>query len=173
MKEYGYHVFKGISAAAGMGLGNWGGGSLGTVVGGALGGPLGALIGGIIGGIVGGIIGTECGRKAFDALFEDKFGIEVEQAKQATLIKDALLLFGYVSVDDIDNEKIFNKKELQKRYRERAKIYHPDKPTGSHESFHTLNASLGCLLSLLQKDGKVRKSAVKNVKEIQKAISWH
>ena len=172
-KEYGYHISKGIAAAVGMGLGNWGGGSLGTVVGGVLGGPLGAFILGIIGGVVGGIIGTETGRKTFDALFEDKFGIEVEQAQQATLIKDALLLFGYANVDVIDNEEIFNKKKLEKKYRELAKMYHPDTKTGSHALFHTLNASLGCLLSLLQEDGKVKKSAVKNVKEIQKGISWH
>lgn len=171
-KEYGYHVFKGVSASVGMGLGNWGGGSLGATVGAAF-GPLGAVIGGIIGGIAGGLLGAHVGRETFDQTFGSLFDVDEEQNNRARLIEKALSLFGYAGADDMENEEIFNVKEIKKRYRKLAKQYHPDKNKNSPESvakMHTINASLGCLLSVLQ--SKDKKQVVKRVQEIQKAITW-
>eukprot|EP01084_Bolivina_argentea_P068889 125392_1 len=171
-KEWAYHVMKGIASSGGMGLGNWSGGGAGIAIG-SIGGPLGAFIGGLVGQILGGFLGAKCGRAAFDKVWEDEFGIKKDQAVRAQLMKEALLLFGYVSIDDIEDEKNFTEKEISKRYRKLSKQYHPDKNHGTKESyakFHTINASLGCLLSILKQ--KNRKKIVKELKEIQKAIKW-
>ena len=162
--EYGYHLAKGWTAAGCLYGGNVIGGAIGAAVG-SLGGPLGAFIGKIIGGMIGGWITTKLGRSAFDKLFDN----DEKQIKRATLIKEALLLFGYASVDDLQNEYIFNERELKKRYKKLAKQYHPDKG-GSADTFHTVTASFGCLVSLVRK--KDKSGAIKKVKEIQKAITW-
>eukprot|EP00486_Rosalina_sp_Unknown_P006645 CAMPEP_0201571508 /NCGR_PEP_ID=MMETSP0190_2-20130828/14326_1 /ASSEMBLY_ACC=CAM_ASM_000263 /TAXON_ID=37353 /ORGANISM="Rosalina sp." /LENGTH=251 /DNA_ID=CAMNT_0047996245 /DNA_START=211 /DNA_END=962 /DNA_ORIENTATION=+ len=136
--EFGYHLSKGWVAAAGLYGGNLIGGTIGATAGAVIGGPLGAMIGKILGGIVGGLIGAKLSRSGFDALFKDAFGADKEQAKRATLIKDALSLFGYAGgADDLNNENIFNEKELKRRYKNLAKIYHPDKG-GSAESFYNV-----------------------------------
>eukprot|EP01084_Bolivina_argentea_P050876 93581_1 len=171
-EEYAYHLAKGFSAAAGMGLGNWIGGSIGQAIG-TIGGPIGIVLGGLIGGALGGLFGSMCGRAAFNKVWKEDFTVKQKQTARATLIREALLLFGYVSVNDIENVDIFNERELKKRYRRLAKQYHPDKNDGSvqsHTNFHTVNASLGCLLSLLKK--KSTEDAIKQVKEIQRAIVW-
>jgi len=171
-KEYGYHVFKGASSAIGMGIGNWTGGGLGAALGSVF-GPLGAVIGGIIGGIAGGVVGAHAGRETFDQTFKHLFDIDEEQHIRARLIERALLLFGYAGADDMDNEDIFNVNEIKKRYKDLARRYHPDKNENTPESvakMQTINASLGCLLSVLR--SKDRRTVIKRVQEIQKAIQW-
>jgi len=170
-KEFAFHVAKSVTASVGMGLGNWGGGTAGAFVGSFL-GPFGTLIGGLVGGIAGGLIGAKMSKSAFDKLFGDLFGGDKEQAKRSALIKDALLMFDY-PLSALENEQIFNKCELAKRYRRKAKKYHPDRngnSAQSHSDFHTLNAAYGCLLALVQKKNK--KEVIKQVKEIQLAITW-
>eukprot|EP01084_Bolivina_argentea_P024794 46157_1 len=154
-KEYGYHIAKGLAASGGMFLGNWSGVVIGATIG-ALGGPIGAIIGGVVGGIIGGIIGAKCAKSAFEKIWSDDF-IHDEQKQRAETIKKALALFGTLDIHDINDKTKFNEARLKKKFRELARIYHPDKNGGSPEShaqFAEISAALGVLLALLEKKNK-------------------
>eukprot|EP01083_Nonionella_stella_P304192 1056089_1 len=170
LDEYKYHIKRGLSASAGMGIGNWGGTVAGATLG-SIGGPIGAIIGGILGGLLGGILGAKAGRKLFENHSPDDF-IYREQRRRDEENRAALRLFGWLDVNVIADPEKFNEKEIQKRYRRLAKQYHPDRNGGtpeSHANFHTLNASLGCLMALLAKKNK--KEVIKKMRQIP-AISY-
>eukprot|EP01084_Bolivina_argentea_P172647 299062_1 len=169
-KEYKYNIKRGLTASLGMGLGNWGGTVIGATLG-SIGGPIGAIIGGILGGIIGGLVGAKAGRSAFEHFSPDDF-IYTEQKKKEEDTRAALRLFGWMDINVINDEKRFNENTIRKEYRRLAKQYHPDRNGGtpeSHANFHTLNASLGCLLALVRKKNK--KEIIKILQTIP-AISY-
>eukprot|EP01084_Bolivina_argentea_P170546 295523_1 len=171
LKEYVYHVTKGLSASIGMGVGNWMGTTVGITIGTIMGGPIGGIIGGIVCGLFGGIAGVKTGRWVFDQVWSDDF-IRNKQNGREQMIRDSLKLFGILDIKDIENREIFNQRELKKTYRSLAKRYHPDKNGGtpeSHAKFHEINAALGVLLSILQRKNK--KKLIKKLTEIR-AIKW-
>ena len=166
-KEYGYHVAKGLTTALGAGVGLWAGAKAGAALGTLIGGPIGTLLGGIIGGMV----GAYAARKTYEYVIPDDF-IQSEQIGRERMIRDSLKLFGFTSVNDVKNSKIFNERELKKQYHTLAKRYHPDKNGGTpenHQKFQEITAAYGVLLSLLQRGDK--KGAVNQMKEIR-AIKW-
>jgi len=165
-QEYKYHLGKGLSASLGMAAGNWTGTMAGAAVGSLL-GPIGTFIGGIIGGIIGGALGSYAGRKLHGKWVSDEAVFQAQKGREE-FIRDALRLFGWINTDVIKDESKFNENAIRKKYRELAKQYHPDKNGGtlqSHADFHTLNASLGCLLSLLNK--KDKKSTAQQLKQVR------
>eukprot|EP01083_Nonionella_stella_P087154 242324_1 len=169
-KEYGYHMAKGWTTAAGCSLGGWGGATAGAAIG-VIGGPIGMIIGAVIGGIVGGLCGAKLSRDVFEKIFPgDKF--DNEQIGRREMIMDSLKLFGFTRIEDIENTKIFNAVKLKEIYRGLARRYHPDRNEGSEDStkkFQEINAALGVLLCLLEK--KDKGYVVEKMKQI-KAIKW-
>eukprot|EP01083_Nonionella_stella_P289163 984094_1 len=169
-KEYGYHMAKGWTTAAGCSLGGWGGATAGAALGG-IGGPIGMIIGAVIGGIVGGLCGAKLSRDVFEKIFPgDKF--DNEQIGRREMIMDSLKLFGFTRIEDIENTKIFNAVKLKEIYRGLARRYHPERNKGSDESkhkFQEINAALGVLLQLL--NTKDKGYVIKRMTQI-KAIKW-
>eukprot|EP01084_Bolivina_argentea_P181112 312838_1 len=171
LKELAYHISKGFVASASMGLCNWGGTAVGATIGTLVGGPVGTIIGGIVGGLISGVIGAKIGRCIFDQIWPEDFLLD-DQRERNAMIKKALNLFGILNFEDMKNHQIFNQKRLEKKYKELAKIYHPDKNGGSPEShakFAEIGVSLGILLSLLEKNDK--RKVVKRLTEV-KEIAW-
>eukprot|EP01084_Bolivina_argentea_P305923 528532_1 len=178
-KEYAYHISKSLSTSVGTFAGNYVGMTAGITVGTVIGGPIGSVFAAIIGGFAGGMTGAAGGKYMFDKVWSDDFILDTQTAKEQ-IIEDALKLFGIVDIKDIENEKIFNMKEIKKAYRALAKKYHPDKNNNSKDSyqkFQEVNAALGVLVSLFENKNKAR--VVQNFTEMResnnakiKKIKW-
>eukprot|EP01083_Nonionella_stella_P087153 242323_1 len=169
-KEYGYHMAKGWTTAAGCSLGGWGGAAAGAAIG-VVGGPIGVIIGAVIGAIAGGLLGAKLSRSAFELCFPgDQF--DNEQIGRREMIMDSLKLFGFTEIKDIEDPDIFNEVEVKRTYRELARRYHPDRNEGSAAStqkFQEINAAFGVLLQLL--NTKDKGYVIKRMTQI-KAIKW-
>eukprot|EP01083_Nonionella_stella_P087155 242327_1 len=126
---------------------------------------IGVIIDAVICGIAGGLLGAHLSRSAFDQFDNEQIG-------RRQMIMDSLKLFGFSSIEDIENPQIFNAVESKKIYRTLARRYHPERNKGSDESkhkFQEINAALGVLLQLL--NTKDKGYVIKRMTQI-KAIKW-
>ena len=108
------------------------GGALVGAAGGALvGAPLGP-VGIAIGGVVGGIIGGTLGKNFIQKLTKELFDLPKTEALEKA--------YNFMGLNHKDsNEKV------NARYRELARIYHPDKEGGSEEEFLNLCACVAII----------------------------
>ena len=104
------------------------GGAGGSAVGGAIGTALMPGTGTVVGSVVGGV----CGSISFGKLVNDKFedwwrGYKITYVKDnKEILNLSLEYFGYQAKDFNDSD-IINMETVTMRYKERCKVYHPDK----------------------------------------------
>jgi hypothetical protein len=157
-KRCGRNVVGGLGVCMGSSYGMVFGKTLGLLIG----GPVGMAVGAAIGGAVGGCIGHSVTCNAFDLLFgEDearkeerqeaweKLISKKEKEKYAEMIAKALSHFSF-SAEQINNARVFNKKELKKRYFQRAKECHPDMTGDDGARFIDLSTKYGLLLGIIE-----------------------
>ena len=109
-----------------------GGALAGAAGGAAAGGAVGGPIGGAIGGVIGGIIGAVAADYLIQKLTEELFDLPKTEA-----LEEAYKFMGLHRNDS--NEKV------NARYKELARIYHPDKEGGSEEKFCKLSACVAII----------------------------
>lgn len=144
---------------------NIGGTVVGAFIGTCIAPGIGTKIGGVLGGIIGSILMSRAAKNEMEkfAWFNDKKEREI----QTQLIKEALDVFGF-KWKDIKHPKKFNEQTIARKYRARAKEFHPDRPGCDADQFLKLNNQLGILMGLLTTKDHVKDQAAKNVK----AITW-
>ena len=146
----------------------WPGGVVGSTVGGAVSGAtsLGAFfvfaqaspaVGAVS--MIASMFGAYIGVKASDSvcetlvngLFSKCFGVESEDKSKEKQIAQAFLYFQF-NKNEIKTFKVnveANKKILQSKYRNYARLYHPDRNGGSSEKFAELQMNYGILRAVL------------------------
>ena len=100
----------------------------GAVAGVAVGGPIGGAIGGVVGAFVGGVAANYLIQKLTEELFD---------LPKTEALEEAYKFMGLHRNDS--NEKV------NARYRELARVYHPDKEGGSEEKFCKLSACVAII----------------------------
>ena len=136
------------------------GGAGGSAVGGAIGTALFPGTGTVVGSVVGGV----CGSITFGKLVNDKFedwwrGYKVTYIRD---VKEALILsleyFGY-DPKDFDDDIIVNMETVTSRYRERCKVFHPDKG-GTKEEWIGLVNHFAIVTDAIRKRDKSKRKAI-------------
>eukprot|EP01084_Bolivina_argentea_P281743 482125_1 len=177
LKEFGKISFKtlarnGTIAVAVLG-GAKCGAAIGTTVGSVVPGAGNAI--GFISGVLLGIIVGVCAGMGLEELLDKVWPTELtdkeQQEKRLADIHNALIAFNF-SKEDIENEKIFNQKEVDKRYKKRALEVHPDRRAGDVRQFHVLSSQYGILKGLLE-DQKGKKIVAKNFEKKMKEKKKH
>ena len=79
------------------------------------------------------------------------------------LTDQALNMFG-IEKKSLNDPKIFNHRNINRKYKYLAKIYHPDRVDGNEGKFRELCANYGILLAMLDSDQK--EEAIKMIKAI-------
>ena len=136
------------------------GGAGGSAVGGAIGTALMPGTGTVVGSIVGGV----CGSITFGKLVNDKFddwwrGYKVTYVKDSKeILKISLEYFGY-DPKDFNDDVIVNMESVTTRYRERCKVYHPDKG-GTKEEWIGLVNHFAIVTDALRKRDKGKRKAI-------------
>ncbi|MCR9657265.1 phage tail tape measure protein [Vibrio parahaemolyticus] len=77
-----------IGAAAGSGLGGWGGAQLGAMIGSAIVPGLGTAIGGVLGGLIGSVAGSYAGEAAGDAFRDSNSNVQEVHGEMVLSIED-------------------------------------------------------------------------------------
>lgn len=161
-QTFGRLVTRSIATGVGAFAGNCAGYFAGAMIGGSIGmllGPggiaVGAFIGSIIGSIFGGIAGGATAEKVFEKYWPDK-----EQQARKDMVRDALTAYGYTE-NDINDDKVFNKRKIILKYKQLCLLHHPDRETGSTHAFQQLAINHGIIWSLLQGPTQQRSDAVK------------
>ena len=136
------------------------GGAGGSAVGGAIGTALMPGTGTVIGSVVGGV----CGSISFGKLVNDKFedwwrGYKIHYVKDNKQILNLSLQYFGFDANDFMDDAIVNTESVTFRYKERCKVYHPDKG-GSKEEWICLVNHFAIVTDALRKrdKGKVKKS---------------
>ena len=70
--------------------------------------------------------------------------------------------------DEINDKHKFNKQILERRYKNLAKICHPDRPSGNNEIFMRLQINYGVLQGLLNSTAEPQKSEFKKDEQPRK-----
>mmetsp|Transcript_9262 Transcript_9262/g.14210 ORF Transcript_9262/g.14210 Transcript_9262/m.14210 type:complete len:307 (+) Transcript_9262:722-1642(+) len=148
------------------------GGAGGSAVGGAIGTALMPGTGTVVGSVIGGITGSI----SFGSLVNDKFedwwrGYKIHYVKDGNeILHLSLKYFGY-DVKDFKDDEIVNIDSVTQRYKERCKVYHPDKG-GSKEEWISLVNHFAVVTDALRKRDKGKKPkkniAAAHQQEIQK-----
>lgn len=111
-------------------------------------------VGTAVGIVAGAIIGLLCGYGA-SQLYEHIFPNGEEQAKRDA-VKEAIKYFHYQE-KDIKNKKIFNKKQLKRRFKQFALDAHPDRRDGDHSEWDILSQHYGILMGLCEESDSAKK----------------
>eukprot|EP00484_Ammonia_sp_Unknown_P022908 CAMPEP_0197034358 /NCGR_PEP_ID=MMETSP1384-20130603/12494_1 /TAXON_ID=29189 /ORGANISM="Ammonia sp." /LENGTH=306 /DNA_ID=CAMNT_0042464277 /DNA_START=52 /DNA_END=972 /DNA_ORIENTATION=- len=133
------------------------GGAGGSAVGGAIGTAIMPGTGTVIGSVMGGV----CGSISFGKLVNDKFedwwrGYKITYVKDnQEILSMSLEYFGY-DASDFKDDDIVNMETVSQRYKERCKVYHPDKG-GSKEEWISLVNHFAVVTDALRKRDKGKK----------------
>eukprot|EP01084_Bolivina_argentea_P146151 255990_1 len=148
-KEFGRQITKTVVNAEGIVYGSYYGSKYGLKLSSRIVNVNTRNYSGIIVSFIGAIIGSVIVGGTSEYLFE-KYWPNKEQQLREKLVKESLMAFGF-NLNVTTNRKIFNEKEIRKRYRVRAKEQHPDNVArgGSKEGFQQLNVQFGILLGIL------------------------
>eukprot|EP00483_Globobulimina_turgida_P001291 UN01293 len=120
-------------------------------------------IGTAVGIVAGAIAGFLCGKGA-SLLYENYFPDGEESARKEA-VKEALKYFHYQS-KDIKKMRIFNKKELRRRFKQFALDAHPDRRDGDHTEWNILSQHYGILVGLCE-ESKENKKMVHKVLAVE------
>ena len=110
-----------------------------------------AVIASIFGAMAGIKIGNSICESIVNFLFEKVFGVVSDKKEKEAQIAQAFLYFQFNKGEiktfkqNIDS----NKKKLQSKYRNYARLYHPDRNGGSPEKFAELQMNYGILRAVL------------------------
>jgi len=147
-KEFGRVCIRTVTTGVISGVSSWGGVCAGAAMGSIV-GPVGTIIGGILGGIFAGVVGGYGSNYVFE-----KYWPSDEEKTRKKMIAQAFTFFN-LKVEDINDPVKFNAEIIRKTYKDYAKIFHPDRITGSDEKFKTLGAHYGIVMSILGAKGTV------------------
>lgn len=130
------------------------GGAGGSAVGGAIGTAIFPGTGTVIGSVVGGV----CGSISFGKLVNDKFedwwrGYKIHYVKDTKEILELSLKYFGIDPANFKDANIVNSESVTFRYRERCKIYHPDKG-GSKEEWICLVNHFAVVTDAIRKRDK-------------------
>eukprot|EP00483_Globobulimina_turgida_P001436 UN01438 len=130
------------------------GGAGGSAVGGAIGTALMPGTGTVIGSVIGGV----CGSIGFGKLVNDKFedwwrGYKIHYVKDSNEILNLSLSYFGFDIKDFKDDDIVTMETVTLRYKERCKVYHPDKG-GSREEWITLVNHFAVVTDSLRKRDK-------------------
>lgn len=133
-----------------------------AVIGGAGGSAVGGAIGTLVfpgtGTVVGSVIGGICGSVSFGKLVNDKFedwwrGYRVVYVEDSREILEHSMAYFHFDANSLNDPSLINMEIAHERYREFAKIYHPDKG-GSKEEWLALTNNFAVVTDAIRKRDK-------------------
>eukprot|EP01084_Bolivina_argentea_P101636 182179_1 len=148
-------IVRNVAAFGGMTAGA----KIGALAGTALAPGVGTAIGLVSGAVLGLLCGIAAG-KLYERCFPNG-----EEAARRDAVKEAVTYFHYQH-KDIKNKKIFNKKELRRRFKLFALDAHPDRRDGDHSEWNILSQHYGILLGLCE-ESNTNKKVVQEVLAIE------
>jgi len=159
VKEVGLRILRNSTVNGTAVVGGAGGSAVGGAVGTAIFPGTGTVIGSVLGGV--------CGSISFGTLVADKMedywrGYKVTTVTvrdQRQILNLSLDYFGY-SHGDFGDDDVVNMDSLTVRYRERCKVYHPDKG-GSKEEWITLVNHFAIVTDALRKRDRGKNRAAR------------